>query len=63
MTDDLYFNTSEMKLSITSLFSVHIMSHLVVSDIIYSDAIDIFISEILNCPCHLYGSIYHLMHN
>ena len=44
---DLYFNISEMKLSITSLFSVQIMSYLGASDIIYSDVIDSFISEIL----------------
>ena len=43
MTDDSYFNISEIKLSITSLFSVQIMSHLGVSDIIYSDVIDSFI--------------------
>ena len=36
-----------MKLSITSLFSVQIMSYLGASDIIYSDVIDSFISEIL----------------
>ena len=47
MTDDSYFNISEIKLSITSLFSVLIMSHLGESDIIYSDVIDSFISEIL----------------
>ena len=47
MTDDSYLNISEMKLSITSLFSVQIMSYLVASDIIYSDVIDSFISEIL----------------
>ena len=40
---DLYFNISEMKLSITSLFSVQIMSYLGASDLIYSDVI----SEIL----------------
>ena len=51
---DLYFNISEMKLSITSLFSVQIMSYLGASDIIYSDAIDSFISEILILdPCVL----------
>ena len=44
---DLYFNISEIKLSITSLFSVQIMSYLGASDIIYSDVIDSFISEIL----------------
>ena len=47
MTDDSYFNISDMKLSITSHFSVQIMSYLRASDIIYSDAIDCFISEIL----------------
>ena len=36
MTDDSYFDISEIKLSITSLFSVQIMSHLGVSVIIYS---------------------------
>ena len=44
---DLYFNISEMKLSIISLFSVEIMSYLGPSYIIYSDVIDSFISEIL----------------
>ena len=45
---DLYFNISEMKLSITSLFSVQILSYLGASDIIYSDVIiGSFISEIL----------------
>jgi len=44
---DLYFNMFEMKLSITSLFSVQIMSYLGASDIIYNDVIDSFISEIL----------------
>ena len=34
-------------MSITSLFSVKILSHLGVSHIIYSDVIDSFISEIL----------------
>ena len=43
MTDDSYTNISEIKLSITSLFSVQIMSHLGVSDIIYSDVVDNFI--------------------
>ena len=47
MTDDSYFNISEMKLSITSLFSVQILSYLGVADIIYSNMIDSFISEIL----------------
>ena len=46
-TDDLYFNFSEIKLSITSLFSVQIMTHFGASDIIYSDVIYSFISEIL----------------
>ena len=44
---DLYFNISEMKLTITLLFSVQLMSYLKASDIIYSDVIDSFISEIL----------------
>ena len=47
MTVDSYLNISEIKLSITSLFSVQIMSNLGASDIIYSDVIDNFISEIL----------------
>ena len=42
MTDSSYFNISEIKLSITSLFSVQIMSFLGVSDIIYSDLINPF---------------------
>ena len=42
---DLYFNISEMKLSITSLFSIQIMSYLGASDIIYIDVIDSFSSE------------------
>ena len=46
MTDDSYFNISEINLSITSLFSVQIMSHLGVSYKINSDVIDSFISEI-----------------
>ena len=46
MTDDLYFNISEIKLSITSLFSVQIVSYLGASDMIYSDIIGSFISEI-----------------
>ena len=37
---DLYFNISGMKLSITSLFSDQIVSYLGASDIIYSDVID-----------------------
>ena len=40
-------NNSGMKLSITSLFSVQIMSYLGASDIVYSDMIDSFISEVL----------------
>ena len=47
MTDDSYLNISEIKLPITSLFSVQIMSYLRASDIIYRDVIDSFISEIL----------------
>ena len=47
MTDDSYFNITEMKLSITLLFSLEIMSYLGASHIIYSDVIDSFISEIL----------------
>ena len=43
----LYLNISEMKLSITSLFSVQIMSYLGASDIKYSSVIDSFSSEIL----------------
>ena len=39
---DLYFNIFEIKLSITSLFSVQIISYLGVTDIIYSDVIDAF---------------------
>ena len=45
MTDDLYFNFSEIKLSITSLLSVHIMSYLGASDIICSDVIYNFIIQ------------------
>ena len=44
---DLYFNISEMKLSITSLFSVQIMSYLGASDRIFSNMIDSLILEIL----------------
>ena len=44
---DLCFNISEIKVSITSLFSVQIMSYLGASDIIYSDVIDGLISVIL----------------
>ena len=47
MTDNSYFNIYELKLSITSLFSVQIKSYLAASDMIYSDVIDSFISEIL----------------
>ena len=47
MTDDSYFNISEIELSITSLFSVQIMSYIGASDIIYNDVIDSCISEIL----------------
>ena len=47
MTDDSYFSISEIKLLLTLLFPVQIMSYLVASDIIYSDVIDSFISEIL----------------
>ena len=45
MNDDSYFNIN--KLSITSLFSFQIVSHLGASGIIYSDVIVSFISEIL----------------
>ena len=48
MTNDSYLHISEVKLSITLLFSVQIMSYLGASDIIYSDVIDSFISKILN---------------
>ena len=44
---NFYFNISEMRLSITSLFSVQIMSYLGASQVIYSDVIGSFISEIL----------------
>ena len=47
MTGNSYFNISEIKLSITPLFSVQIMSYLGVSDILYSDVIYSLISEIL----------------
>ena len=47
MTDVSYFNTSEIELTITSLFSVKIMSYFGASDIIHSNVIDSFISEIL----------------
>ena len=43
---DFYFNISVMK-SITSLFSVQIMSYLGESDKLYSNVTDSFISEIL----------------
>ena len=46
MTDDSFFNISEIKLTITSLFPVQIMSYLGVSDIIHSDVIDSFFSKI-----------------
>ena len=45
---DLYFNISELRLPFTSLFSVQIMSYLGASDIVNSDVIDSFISELLN---------------
>ena len=48
MINDSYFNISAIKLSITSLFSVNIMSFLGASDIVYSDVIDSFSLEILN---------------
>ena len=44
MTDDSYIYIYEIKLYVTTLFSVQIMSHLGVSDMIYSDVIDSFIS-------------------
>ena len=44
---NLYISISELNLSITSLFSVQIMSYLGPLDIIYSVVIDSFISEIL----------------
>ena len=47
MTDDSYFKISEIKLSIVLLISVQIISYFGASDIIYSDVIDSFISEIL----------------
>ena len=43
---DLYFNISKMKLSIT-LFAVQIISYLGASNMIYSDVIASFLSEIL----------------
>ena len=46
-TDNSYLNISEIKLSITLLFSVQILSYIRASDIIYSDVIDSYISEIL----------------
>ena len=49
MTDDSYFDISEIMLSSTSLFSVQIMSYLGVSDMIHSDVIGNFISEVLKC--------------
>ena len=56
MTDDSYLNISELKLSITSLFSVQIMSYLGASDIIYSHVIDSFISEILKYKYWVFAS-------
>ena len=48
MTDDLYLLLiSEIKLSITSLFSVQLISYLGASVIIYSDVNSSLISEIL----------------
>ena len=47
MTDDLYFNKSEMQLSITSLYIIFDVTK---CDVIWtenSDVIDSFISEIL----------------
>ena len=49
MTDDTYFNISEIKLSITSPVSVQIMSYLGALDIVYSDVID-FKVQIVD-PC------------
>ena len=46
-TNSSYFTISEIKLSITSVFSLQIMSYLGASDIIYNDVIDNFIPEIL----------------
>ena len=57
MTDDSYFDTSEIKLSITSLFSVQIMSYLRASDMIYSDVIDSYISEILKYKSWILASL------
>jgi len=45
MTDDSYLNIFEI--SIKSLFSFQIIAYLGASDIIYSDVIDSFNSEIL----------------
>ena len=56
MTDDSYFDISEIKLSTISLFSVQIMSHLGVSDIIYSDVFDSSVSEILKRESSVIGS-------
>ena len=56
MIDDLYLNISEIKLSITLLLSVQIMSYLEASDIIYSDVIDSFISEILKYKSWIFAS-------
>ena len=54
---DLYFNISEMKLSITSLFSVLIIPYFGGLDIIYSDVNDSFISEILKYESSVIQSI------
>ena len=45
MTDDSYFNIFDIfdiKLSITPLFSVQVMSYLGASDIVYSEVIALF---------------------
>ena len=47
MTNYSYFNIFEIKLSITSLFSVEVMSYSGASDMIYNVVIDSSISEIL----------------
>ena len=57
MTDDWYFDIFEIKLSITSLFSVQIMSYLGASDMIYSDVVDGFISEILKYKSWILASL------
>ena len=45
-------------------FALECVHHLF-SPIIYIFIINLYFYEplILNCPCHLYGSIYHRMHN